>query len=116
VEQSVDGTLLDPNDGCLTASKDVSHIECFLKTHEMVKIIIVIDTHSMPNGASVWIGDSAEEYHTCALQEVSSILQSTVYFSSPCHCRFSGIGCPKESTSIYQMHQIHQSTTTRSSS
>jgi hypothetical protein len=116
VERSVDGTPLDPNDGCFTKGKDISHVERFLKDHEMAKIVIVIDTHSMPNGSLVWTGDSAEEYRTCNLSEVSRILRSLVYFASSCHHRFSGIACPKESISIYRMQTTRRSTTIGSSS
>jgi hypothetical protein len=95
VERSVDGTPLDPNDGCFTKGKDISHVERFLKDHEMAKIVIVIDTHSMQNGSLVWTGDSAEEYRTCNLSEVSRILRSLVYFASSCHHRFSGIAAQR---------------------
>ena len=70
VERSVDGTPMDPNDELFETSKDTSYAEGFLKAHEMAKILVIIDTHCLDNGAFVWTGASADEYRACSLLEV----------------------------------------------
>ena len=70
VKRSVDGCPLDPNDDLYERSKDISHAEHFLKTHKEAKILVIIDTHCLDNGSSVWTGATAHEYRACSLLEV----------------------------------------------
>lgn len=43
----------------------------FLTKHGMAKIVVVIDTHCIENGAFVYTGNSAATYEACTLNEVS---------------------------------------------
>lgn len=44
----------------------------FLMVHKLAKIVVVIDTHCLDNGAFVYTGDSPSTYQACSLDEVSS--------------------------------------------
>lgn len=42
----------------------------FLRKNPTAKIVVVIDTHCLENGAFVWTGDSPTSYQACFLAEV----------------------------------------------
>ncbi|KAF9642992.1 hypothetical protein BDM02DRAFT_3192357 [Thelephora ganbajun] len=48
----------------------VAEAKAFLARHSVAKIVIIIDTHCLENGAFVWTGDSPENYQACTLQEI----------------------------------------------
>ena len=54
----------------------------FLEEHPAAKIVVVIDTHCLENGAFVYEGHSSPTYEACELKAVSS-------FMSRVHVKFS---------------------------
>jgi len=51
--------------------------KAFLKSHPMAKIVVVIDTHCLENGAFVYKGDSPVTYEACSLLEVGVVRYPT---------------------------------------
>jgi hypothetical protein len=58
-------------------SDPVGEAERFLKRFPTAKIVIILDTHSVENGAFVWSGSSPETYRTCYMLEVRARLPAT---------------------------------------
>ena len=80
----MDGSPLDANDEMFTRSKDTSHVERFLRTHPLAKIIVIIDTHSLKNGFFAWTGNGKDiEFRACSLLEVGVLLYPVHSLSSP---------------------------------
>ena len=52
------------------SSKPSMEATLFLKQHPMAKIIVVVDTHCLENGAFVYEGDSPANFKACLLPEV----------------------------------------------
>jgi hypothetical protein len=44
----------------------------FLQDHPTAKIVVIVDTHCLDNGAFVYAGDSPDSYLGCMLPEVST--------------------------------------------
>jgi hypothetical protein len=44
----------------------------FLKDHKTAKIVVIVDTHCLNNGAFVYTGNSPDSYLGCMLPEVST--------------------------------------------
>ena len=58
------------NDHLYETTTDLSIAEAFLKTHSTAKIVFIVDTHSLPDGFFVYVGDSPDTYKSCSLLEV----------------------------------------------
>jgi hypothetical protein len=54
-----------------TACNAPKEVLAFLKRHPFARIVVVIDTHCLENGAFVYEGDSPESYQGCLLPEAS---------------------------------------------
>lgn len=46
----------------------------FLSIHRTAKIVIIIDTHCLENGAFVWVGNDPVSYQACFMPLVSTRL------------------------------------------
>lgn len=70
VERAVDKFATDRQAG---GSKDPTRIQQFLNNHDSAKIIVIIDTHCLPNGGFIWkTGSKDEAFGECSLLEVRS--------------------------------------------
>ena len=49
----------------------VVNTKTFLQEHPMAKIVVIIDTHCLENGAFVYTGSSPGTYEACSLKTVS---------------------------------------------
>lgn len=77
----------------LDPSSDSSqHAKSFLKKHLTARIIIVVDTHCLDNGAFVHTGNSPETYVASFLPEVSAFKFNLLMDPQPDKCKVAG-GC-----------------------
>ena len=77
----------------------------FLKTNPAAKIIVVIDTHCLENGAFVYTGTKATEYLACYLSEVGATL--------PIACSLPLISKNRSSEIAFHPRSFDTSPTTR---
>jgi hypothetical protein len=89
---------LDPDTKELSG-KPATQAKKFLHKHPTAKIVIIIDTHCLENGAFVWNGNSPTSYEACSLYEVSAAYNLT---SSPPHLPLDPARLyPKGGISVY---------------
>ena len=54
-------------------SNTAKEARLFFKQHLTAKIVVIVDTHTLDNGAFVYSGSSPETFQTCRLLEVSKV-------------------------------------------
>jgi hypothetical protein len=59
-------------EGSIEVANPAAAAEEFLEQHKSAKIIVVIDTHCLENGAFVYDGQSPENYKACFINRVSA--------------------------------------------
>jgi len=74
------------NDHLYKTTTDLSVAETFLKTHSTAKIVFIVNTHSLPDGFFVYVGDSPDTYKSCSLLEVRAYhtFHTRSDLNSPC--------------------------------
>ena len=76
-----DGGEEPPKAWNLPSNKPINDVIAFLKEYLAVKIVIIIDTHCLNNGAFIYQGNSLMTYVACYLPKAS------IHYKSPCcHC------------------------------
>jgi len=99
------------NDHHYKSTADLSVAEAFLKQHSTAKIVFIVNTHCLPDGFFVYLGDSPDTYKSCSLLEVSLPHASHPLKPQP-PCRSSGTVHPWVSSSTSPTAPKHQGTTT----
>ena len=79
-------------------NKPVSDVRTFLKDHPSAKIVVVIDTHCLDNGAFVYQGSTPMSYAACYLPEASTTSHFIIVAAADSHTDTQGlhpVGGPK---------------------
>ena len=56
----------------VSSNDPVKDVRAFMRKNTSAKIVVVIDTHCLDNGAFVYTGNSPDTYQGCLLPEVSA--------------------------------------------
>ena len=112
-------TQEDPNTANIGVLEEIPNAAesalAFLRKHGLAKIVVVVDTHCLKNGAFLYTGNCASSYLACSLEVVSRFEYQALSNLMSCN-RSLWTAFQRRSSASSQTDQIPPNTTIKASS